>query len=101
MQRVVRVREEDGSEAVQATLVAEFVAGQRQATLHVAFCPPLDRVPVIEMAVVDGVEAELKAGVAYCHGARIEVRLSEPAEEDCAVVVEMVARPMDEEIARG
>jgi hypothetical protein len=93
LQRVVRVREEDGTEAVHATLLAEFATGQRQATLHVAFCPPLERVPVIEMEVVDGPEAELKVGVAYCHGARVEVRLGEPAEEGCAVVVEMVARP--------
>jgi hypothetical protein len=93
LQQLARVREEDGAEAVQATLVAEFIAGQRQATLHVAFCPPLEGVPVIEMEVIDGPEAELKVGVAYCHGARVEVRLGEPAEEDCLVIVEMVARP--------
>jgi hypothetical protein len=98
----VRVREEDRVEAIHATLVAEFVVGQRQATLHVAFCPPLERVPVIEMEIMDGAEAELKVGVAYCHGARIEVRLGEPADEDCAVVVEMVARPQEVEgIERG
>jgi hypothetical protein len=106
LQRVLRVREEGGAEAVHARLVAEFATGQRQATLHVAFCPPLERVPVIEMEVVDGPEAELKAGAAYCHGARVEVRLGEPAEEECAVVVEMVAKPqaaeeLREEIGRG
>jgi hypothetical protein len=93
LQRVVRVREEDGTEAIQAMLRAEFVAGQRQATLHVAFCPPLERVPVIEVETVDGAEAELKVAQAYCHGARVEVRLTEPAEEDCAVAVELFARP--------
>ena len=101
LQRLVRVREEDGVEAVRATLLAEFVAGQRQATLHVAFCPPLVRVPVIEMEVVDEAEAELKVGAAYCHGARVEVRLSEPAEEDCSVIVEMVAKPQAAEGPRG
>jgi hypothetical protein len=43
----------------------------------------------------------LKVGVAYCHGARVEVRLGEPAEEDCVVVVEMVAKPQAAEGPRG
>jgi hypothetical protein len=71
--------------------------------LHVGFCPPLARLPVIEVEAGDGPEAELKVGAAYCHGARVEVRLREPAEEDCSVLVEMVAAPQgeDEEIGRG
>jgi hypothetical protein len=102
LQRVVRVRGEDGCETIHATLRAEFVAGQRQATLHFGFCPPLARLPVIEVETVDGPEAELKVGAAYCHGARVEVRLSEPAEESCSVLVEMVAAPQleDEEMGR-
>jgi hypothetical protein len=74
-------------------LQAEFSQGQRQATLYVGFCPPLARLPVIEAECVDGPEAELKVAQAFCHGARLEVRLSEAAEEDCLVVVELVAMP--------
>jgi hypothetical protein len=52
--------------------------------------------PVIEVETVDGPEAELKVSQAFCHGARVEVRLAEAAEEACCVVIEVVAGPADE-----
>ena len=93
LQQVVRVREADGGEAIRGWLLAEFVAGQRNATLHVGFCPPLERLPVVEAEMGDGPDAEVKVAQAFAHGARLEVRLASAAEEDCAVVVEMIAKP--------
>jgi hypothetical protein len=33
---------------------------------------------------------------AFCHGARVEVRLERPAKEACAVVIELTAKPQAE-----
>jgi hypothetical protein len=93
LQRLVRVREADGGEAIHGWLLAEFVAGQRNATLHVGFCPPLERLPVVEAETGDGPDAEVKVAQAFAHGARLEVRLAAVAEQDCSVVVEMIAKP--------
>lgn len=109
LQRLVRVREADGEEAVRGTLRAEFAAGQRSATLHVGFCPPLERTPFVEAEPGDGPPAEVKVSQAFSHGARLEVRLAAPAEEACCVLVEVSARPqaaetqaaMDEGMGRG
>ena len=93
LQQVVRMREADGGEAIRGSLLAEFVAGQRNATLHVGFCPPLERLPVVEAETGDGPDAEVKVAQAFAHGARLEVRLAAVAEEDCSVIVEMIAKP--------
>jgi hypothetical protein len=97
VQQLLRLRDANGVESVQGTLRAEFVAGQRQATLYMGFCPPLARAPVIEAECVDGPEAELKVAQAFCHGARLEVRLTESAGDECSVDVEVVARPQQGE----
>jgi len=102
LQRLVRVRDVDGGEAIHGTLRAEFVAGQRQATLHVGFCPPLERAPVVEVETGDGPDAEVKVAQAFAHGARLEVRLASAAEEDCWVIVELSAKAaLLSEIGRG
>ena len=93
LQQLVRVREADGHEAIHGTLRADFVAGQRQATLHVGFCPPLERSPVVEAEAGEGPDAEVKVSQAFAHGARLEVRLATAALEDCSVVVEVSAKP--------
>jgi hypothetical protein len=113
---VVGVRGADGVEVVRGTLRAGFVAGQRQAVLHVGFCPPLEGLPVVEAFIEPtiakpSVAANLRqaAGMevrvvqAFCHGARLEVRLGEAATEEFAVVVGVSARPqkMQEGMARG
>jgi hypothetical protein len=92
IQRLVRVRDADGGEAIHGTLRAEFVAGQRQVTVHVGFCPPLERAPTIEVEAGDGPDAEVKVAQAFAHGARLEVRLAAVAEEGCCVIVELSAK---------
>jgi hypothetical protein len=93
VQRIVRVRDAEGVESVRGTLRADFLAGQRHATLYVGFCPPLARLPDLEAEVADGPDATLKVVQAFAHGARLDLRLSEPAEEACCVLVEFVAGP--------
>jgi hypothetical protein len=93
LQTIVRVRSADGVESIRGTLRAEFAAGQRHATLYVGFCPPLERLPDVEVEVVDGPDAAVKVVQALAHGVQLELRLAEPADEACVATVEISATP--------
>lgn len=93
LQEFVRTRTSDGVETVRGTLSADFAVGQRHATLHVGFCPPLEGLPELEVELVDGPDAAIKVTQALAHGAQLELRLAEPADEPCRVVVEFSAAP--------
>jgi hypothetical protein len=93
MQRVVRLRDAAGVETILAMLRADYEPGQRHATLHVAFCPPLASLPEVDAEPVDGPDATVKVVQAFAHGARLDVRLEEPADEACFVKVELAASP--------
>lgn len=94
LQQLTRVRDADGVESIHGTLHAELAAGQRHATLHVGFCPPLEGQPTVEVEVIDGPDATVKVVQAFAHGARFELRLAEPAEEACRVAIEFAASPV-------
>ena len=93
VQQLCRTRGADGGESIQGTLRAEFAAGQRHAALHVGFCPPLARLPQVDAEPGDGPDASVRVVQAFAHGARLEVRLADPAEEACTVLVEFSATP--------
>ena len=69
--------------------------GDRQARLHVAFCPPLEQVPQLhaEATNVDEALGEVTVNVAQVlpQGARIDVEVAEPATRGGAVQVEFYA----------
>lgn len=88
-QQWTRSRLPDGGEQILATLRAEFEAGQRTASIHLAFCPPLAEMPELEFEQVDGPDARIQQGELFRHGARLDIRLAEPAAEACSVVVEV------------
>ncbi|MCH8839461.1 MAG: hypothetical protein IH831_02045 [Planctomycetes bacterium] len=94
IQRLYRVRNEDGSELIYGTLRADFQTGQRTAVLHVGFCPPLPYLPEIEAEALPGSEARLKIVQALAHGARLNVRLPSTPTEDCHVWIDMAATPV-------
>lgn len=93
LQQLTRIRDEAGVETIFGTLRAEFAAGQRHATLHVGFCPPLAGRPAIEADPADGPDATVKVVQSLAHGTRLEVRLATPAAEDCSVLIEFTASP--------
>jgi hypothetical protein len=93
LQELTRTRDARGVESIRGQLRADFAAGQRHTTLHVGFCPPLERLPVVEVEIADGPDAVVKVVQAFAHGARLELRLSEPADEPCEVIVELCATP--------
>ncbi len=49
-------------------------AGENSATVHVAFCPPMDEVPEVHCEPVAGAEAEVELVRVYAHGAQLRLR---------------------------
>jgi hypothetical protein len=90
IQQIVRTRDASGAETVTATLRADFIEGQRTATLYVGFCPPLTDVPQITINPLDGAEAKIVQ--AFSHGARIDVRLAQVAREATSLLISLIAR---------
>lgn len=78
IQQMTRRLRTDGGESISVSTQASFSAAQRTATVHLAFCPPLEEPPVIECHQLDGPPCRIKTAEAQVYGARFEVRLLEP-----------------------
>ncbi|PQO47320.1 hypothetical protein [Blastopirellula marina] len=89
-QQLTRAREAT-TEVVYGYLRADFAAGERHQTLHVAFCPPLAGIPEVEICQVEGPEVAVKTTLVEAHGARVELRRSGSLDEEISVVLEINA----------
>ncbi|MDB5343303.1 MAG: hypothetical protein JWP89_1680 [Schlesneria sp.] len=74
-------RTTDETEQVEGWVRVEFAAGQREAMIHVAFCPPLPGIPEIETEDLEGSDLEIRVAAAFAFGARLSVRRSGPLDE--------------------
>lgn len=90
VQRMTR-RIDGDVESIVCLMRATFEPGQRQASLHASFCPPLEAEPSCECEQVEGPEAVLKLTQAESFGARVDLRLSRGPETEVAVVVRITA----------
>ena len=95
LQQLARIRTVAGNEAVRGTLVAEFAAGQREAMLYVAFCPPFERLPDVDAHVADDSTATVRVAQRLHNGAQLDVRLPAPADNSLTVTVEFFAAEPD------
>ena len=91
-QQLVRVTDRDGAESMSGLLVANFLAGQRTATVHIAFCPPFSAMPKMEFEQVDGPSGKIKIVQLLPYGARFDIKLSKNAEEPLGVSLRFSAR---------
>jgi hypothetical protein len=91
LQQLTRFRTAGGQDAIRGTLMAEFAAGQRAATLYVGFCPPFARLPETETDIADADLATVHLVQVLHNGAQLEVRLPRPATHAIAVAVEFFA----------
>jgi hypothetical protein len=96
VQELVRRRALDSAETVQGSVRADFAAGQRIASAHVAICPPFIRAPRCQAAVASGPSAQVRVATALPYGVRLEVKLAEPAAEPTSVVIELAIESSDE-----
>ena len=91
LQQLTRIRTAEGHDAIRGTLIGEFAPGERQVTLHAAFCPPFERLPQAEVNVSDDSDATVKLSQVLHNGVQLEVRLASPAAEAATVAIEFFA----------
>jgi hypothetical protein len=91
VQTLTRYRTADGTETIRAQLRAEFPPNERMTTLHVAFCPPFEKLPTVEAYLTDDITADVNLTQVLHHGAQIEIRLPTPAGKPLAANVELIA----------
>jgi len=96
-QRLTRLWNAEQGESIYGTMRASFAPNQRDAVLHVAFCPPFARVPQLDLEQREGPEAQLKVGQLLAYGARIDVRLRRVPPEATSVVVHLSVRELPAE----
>jgi len=82
----------EGGQELSGWLRLPLAAGQRTGSLHVAFCPPFSHMPQVEAEAVSGPDCRIKAAQVLPYGARLDVKLDEPAQEHEGVLVWFFAR---------
>jgi hypothetical protein len=74
-------RDTDDTEVIEGWMRVTFQTGQREATLHVSFCPPLSSAPIIETEDIEGSDVEIRVASAFPFGLRMTVRRSSALNE--------------------
>lgn len=95
-QQTSRLRTNEG-ELVSGWEKVEFKPSERTAIVHVAFCPPLEETPELELEQMSGPPARIKAAQVLPHGARLEVRLNSPAVAEVALWIAFATIPLKSE----
>jgi hypothetical protein len=67
-------RSEEGLEVVEGVIRVEFADLQREASVHLAFCPPLPGRPNVDLEDLDAHGWDLKIAAAYPFGLRLTIR---------------------------
>ena len=91
MQLTLRTTAEGGQE-LSGWLRMPLAAGQRSGTLHVAFCPPFDCAPDVEVEAVAGPDCRVKTADVLPYGVRLEIKLGAPAVEEESVLCAVLCR---------
>jgi hypothetical protein len=91
LQRVVRARDQGGSEIVYGTVRCRFVDGQRQQSIHLAFCPPLQTLAHFATDQVFGPAVQIKTVVAETFGVGLEAKLTSPSKGPTEVQIQFFA----------
>ena len=79
VQQWTRGGSEAAGEWIELLTRVDLEPGQRHAVVHLAFCPPLSATPTIHAHVVEGVPAEVAVAEQRVYGARLELRMKQPA----------------------
>ena len=91
LQRIERVQSADAGDILSGSVATQFARGQATAHIHLAFCPPFDRVPRLDYRQVAGPAARVKVGQVLPHGVRFDVKLASPAPEPTRLVLDVRA----------
>jgi hypothetical protein len=91
VQQLVRTRSAAGLDRMQGWLRTEFEPTERNATLHVAFCPPFDETPKLTVLQVSGPATRVKPVQLLPYGVRLEVKRLLAGHDPATVVLEFSA----------
>lgn len=91
MQQLTRGRTARGADVLSGWLRAPLEAGQRTASVHVAFCPPFSAAPRATVEQRDGPKARIKTVQLLPYGVRFDLKLADPATESTDVVLHFSA----------
>ncbi|HUQ72319.1 MAG TPA: hypothetical protein VM165_22525 [Planctomycetaceae bacterium] len=81
IQTMSRRSSEEG-EVIEGVVRVILPPGDRDATVHLSFCPPLATTPTVELEDVDGLGWELKVAAAYPFGLRLQIRRGRLCDEE-------------------
>ncbi len=79
IQWIKRSRTLEG-EVIQGGVRIEFADNQKDATVHIAFCPPFALIPRIATEDLDGEGLEIRVAATFSFGARLTVRRPKQSE---------------------
>lgn len=91
LQRMSRVRAPQGGEVVSGLVRCCFEAGERQRNVHLAFCPPLRKVPHFSLEQVAGPVARIRTSQVETFGVGLEVKLNALSSEPASVQIQFFA----------
>lgn len=86
-----RTSDGPGQERLQGGTVVELTIGQKQAVVHLAFCPPFAATPEFECDSGDDSASRLKVAAIYPYGVRIEIKRSEACQSPTSVKIRYTA----------
>jgi len=95
-----RIRTKDGEDRLEGWVRVECPAGQRGEVVHLAFCPPFQRIPKFEAHCQSGPTARIKVSQLMPHAARVELKLDTTPREQTNLVIGLSAVCPAENIAR-
>jgi len=91
-QQVVRGMAADGGEILSGWVRVGLARGQRTAAVHVAFCPPFGRTPILNVKQIDGPRGRIKTVQLLPYGTRFDLKLPRGSEEPASVLLQFSAR---------
>lgn len=90
-QRITRSHDEAAGEIVAGVVRCDFAPHERQRDIHLAFCPPLKRIPQLSAEQVEGPPARIRVAVVETFGAGLEVKLAALNSEPTSVQIQFFA----------
>lgn len=91
IQHLTRSRLPDGSETLSGWVRVPWVAGQRVASVHVAFCPPFPSTPEVRVEQCEGPAAQIKTVQVLPYGVRFDLKLNQSGPSDAEAVLKFSA----------
>ena len=91
LQQLTRSKTADGTERLDGWLRMPLAPGQRTASVHVAFCPPFETNPTLDLEQIEGPEGRIRSAQLMPHGVRLDLKLRRKPEEPTDVFLRFSA----------